>query len=106
MNMTGRSRALLLALAVLTISRASFAWDGTPVGIITSITAAEGGNMPFRVSLSNQTSLCGNSWDWAYLSDADGNYKVQVATLLFAKSPNGHGAAVDNSRFKWLLPDS
>jgi len=77
----------LLVTAVAGISpRSAAAWDGTVSGRISSIDVADGANFAFRVVLDG-TSACGPTGQgWAYLNEADSNYKVFVATLLSAKA--------------------
>ena len=62
------------------------AWDGTVGGTINSLESTGAHNYPFRVTLAGTPALCGNANTWAYLSDSDGNYKVNVALLMSAKA--------------------
>lgn len=67
-------------------SLVAHAWDGTVNGTINSLESTGAGNYPFRVTMVGAPALCGNANTWAYLSDADRNYKVNVALLLSAKA--------------------
>jgi tartrate dehydratase alpha subunit/fumarate hydratase class I-like protein len=65
----------------------AWAWDGAPTGKITSIDVTAGTNYAFRVYLNGGGSaLCTNGTSFAYLNEADSNYKVYVAALLMAKA--------------------
>ena len=65
----------------------AWAWDGAPTGKIVSVEVTAGTNYAFRVWLSNGgQALCTGGTAFAYLNEADSNYKVYVATLLMAKA--------------------
>jgi hypothetical protein len=64
----------------------SFAWDKATQGQIVRIDLTNAGNFPFRIILQGLPTLCTNGVQWAYLDDADGNYKVNVGAMLLAKS--------------------
>jgi len=67
----------------------AWAWDGAPSGKITSIDVTAGTNYAFRVYLNGgAVALCTNGTSFAYLNEADSNYKVYVASLLMAKAQN------------------
>jgi hypothetical protein len=85
MTLIRRSMALLIALLVL--SPGARAWDGAVSGTIFQLDGTSSGNYAFRVYLTGGPSLCGpGSPSWAYLNDAEGNYKVNVALLLLTKA--------------------
>ena len=75
---------------------AAFAWDGSATGQIDLIQGAGAGGMPFRVVLKNAPALCGNTLTWAYLDDADGNYKTNASILLTAKAAGSAVALYSN----------
>jgi len=77
-------RAMVLLCAA---SVPAWAWDGAPSGKITSIDVTAGTNYAFRVYLNGGgIALCTNGTGFAYLNEADSNYKVYVASLLMAKA--------------------
>jgi|EndMetStandDraft_4_1072995.scaffolds.fasta_scaffold272071_2 hypothetical protein len=76
------SIALLLAT---TLSLPVRAWDGNASGKVTSIDITGGSNYGFRVVLDGGTQICTGGTTWAFLNEADSNYKTYVAALLVAK---------------------
>jgi hypothetical protein len=75
------------SVAVIALTGAPTAWsfDGDVTGTI-SVEITQVGNYSFRVRLNGSPAMCGNSNQWAYLSDGDSaNYKTFVAALLAAK---------------------
>jgi len=79
-------RHAFVAVVLGLSSVSSFAYDGIVSGQISGLGGFNAGNFPFRVGLAGGPPMCGNANGWAYLSDTDGNYKVNVALLIFAKS--------------------
>lgn len=70
----------------------AYALDATPSGKITTIEVAAATNYAFRVYLNGAAAaLCPSGSGFAYLNEADSNYKVYVASLLMAKA---QGSAV------------
>jgi len=55
-------------------------------GQVAEVHATGAGNLPFRVYLVGAPILCTGGMAEGYLDDTDGNYKVQVATLMLAKA--------------------
>jgi hypothetical protein len=77
--------ALVVSLGAMSIPAAAV--DGTPSGKITTIEVAAATNYAFRVYLNGGgTVLCPSGSGFAYLNEADSNYKVYVASLLMAKA--------------------
>lgn len=80
--------SLLFALTITISSMYSpvaLAWDGAVAGKIVGVEVASGQNFGFRVSLGGVSSMCAGGPSWAYLNEADSNYKTFVAVLLLAK---------------------
>lgn len=76
-----------LATALLTaavISAPAHAYDGQVNGVPGLIEVTNGSNYGFRVSLG--TVMCTNGSGFAYLNEADSNYKTYVALVLMAKA--------------------
>lgn len=92
MNMSTMSTGLASALRVAAFcglcfaASPSFAWDGAVAGTISQLDITAGTNFGFRVTLSSGPVMCTGGATWAYLNEADSNYKVYVATLLMAKA--------------------
>lgn len=88
--MLKRLQALFPVALVVSLCAASMpaaAWDNAPSGKITAIEVTAGTNYAFRVYLNGGgTALCPNGTSFAYLNEADSNYKVYVASLLMAKA--------------------
>jgi hypothetical protein len=74
------------AIAGILLSTSVLAWGGTTTGKIVQIHVGNAGNLPFRVYLEGAPILCQGGIAEGYIDDADGNYKVFVATLLMAKA--------------------
>jgi len=74
---------VVASLSLLAIS--AHAWDGVQLGTIATVDVAPGDNYGFRVSLDGGATLCGNANTWAYLNEADSNYKTFVGVLMAAK---------------------
>jgi len=87
--MLKKLQALLSGALVVSLCAASMpaaAVDSTPSGKITTIEVAAATNYAFRVYLNGGgTALCPSGSGFAYLNEADSNYKVYVASLLMAK---------------------
>jgi hypothetical protein len=62
----------------------ALAWDGDVAGVLTQIDVTDGAFLGFRVYLP--MAMCGNSYNWAYLNNADSNYNAYAAALLMAKA--------------------
>ncbi len=75
----------LFSAALLTATAAQ-AWDGVVSGKIETIEITHGGNLAFRVWLTGGPTMCTAGAKFAYLNEADSNYKVYVAALLMAKA--------------------
>ena len=80
-----KSIVRVMAFFVVLNSSHAFAWDGVVTGQIDVIQGGMAGNYPFRVVLKNGPVLCGNTNNWAFLLDTDGNYKTNAGILLSAK---------------------
>ncbi len=80
-----RVRATVLALAALATAPA-FSWDGVTGGRPTTFEITHGANFAFRVYLDANVAMCSGGPTWAYLNEADSNYKVYVANLMTAKA--------------------
>lgn len=76
---------ILKTLACVTLLAAG-AFCGSNTGKIQILEAFPKNNFPFRVTLANQTNLCGTNISWAFVSSSNDNYDVFVRTLLMAKS--------------------
>lgn len=77
--------ASALCFLGIALSQNASAWDASISGQIDTITGTGAGGAPFRISLKGTPIMCNNN-AWAYLNDADGNYVVNAALLLKAKS--------------------
>jgi hypothetical protein len=88
--MLKKLQALFVAALVVSLGAVSMpaaAWDGVQSGKITAIEVTAGTNYAFRVYLNGGgAALCTNGNGFAYLNEADSNYKVYVASLLMAKA--------------------
>jgi hypothetical protein len=74
-------------LSAILAAASAMAYDGQVTGQIDIIQGASASaNAPFGVSLKNAPALCGNTNTSAYLLNTDGNYRVNAAILLTAKS--------------------
>jgi len=83
-----RARIKPLALAVVSfvVSGAAHAWDGVVSGAIYAVEITGGNNYGFRVFVTGVTNMCGSGSNWAFLNEADSNYKTYVAAILAAKA--------------------
>jgi hypothetical protein len=79
-------RAVALCGLCLAASPSFASWDGAVAGTIAQIDVTDGQNFGFRVTLSSGPVMCTGGATWAYLNEADSNYKVYIATLLLAKA--------------------
>ncbi len=63
------------------------AWDGIVSGAVAGFDVTSGQNYGFRVYLAGATSYCGATppYDFAYINEADSNYKSYAAALMMAK---------------------
>lgn len=75
-----------LVSALLFASSPVLAWDGAVSGKILNIEVTHGGNYAVRVWLQDSPIMCGAGAKWAYLNEADSNYKVYVAAIMMAKA--------------------
>ena len=79
---------LFLGLSIVSATHAdSFTPSGT-VGTIKILSGMNGapGNYTFRVFLTGNPTLCGNTNTWAYVNASDVNYAAIVAGVLSAKA--------------------
>lgn len=74
--------ALLLALA----SPAAFASTNNGVISRIEVNASDATYYGLRVALDGVTTICTGGPDWAYVNEADSNYKTTLSALLFAAS--------------------
>jgi hypothetical protein len=72
------------------------AWDGTVTGKITNMDVTGGSNYGVRISLYGVANMCTGGPGWAYLNDADSNYKIYVAALMMAKAQNNNVVIYSN----------
>lgn len=86
----GRFSRSLLAFSMIAVGISApttgHAWDGDFTGRIDWIEVSQGNNYGFRVHLVGVTEICAGGTDWAFVNEADSNYRVFVATLLMAKA--------------------
>lgn len=75
------STALVYSLPTLAL-----AWDGIVAAKIVKIDVTSGSNYGVRIYLEGASSMCKNGSDWAFLNEADSNYKAYLAVLLLAKA--------------------
>jgi hypothetical protein len=85
MNSALNGRSCSTAALTIAIATTATAWDGAVEGRISMIEITHGANFAFRVWLDGRP-LCTGGPAWAYLNEADSNYKVYVAALLMAKN--------------------
>lgn len=81
--------ASVAALGLCSAAAPSFAWDGVTTGRVTTFEITHAANFAFRVYLDTGVAMCGGGPTWAYLNEADSNYKVYVANLMLAKAQAG-----------------
>lgn len=77
--------AILAALSLLGAAPA-FAWDGTVTGTAGQVDISYGGNLDFRIYLTSGALMCTGGQAFAYVNEADANYKGFVAALLQASA--------------------
>lgn len=82
-----RSASALAVGALLAIGvKPALAWDGEVVGVVSNLEITDANNQGFRVYLNSGMAMCTNGANWAYINEADSNYKVYVAALMAAKA--------------------
>jgi hypothetical protein len=90
MNNSTNNRGLVpicaIAVALLVATSPAMAWDGIKSGTVQTIQVAAGNNYGFRVFVGDSSSMCTGGPTWAYLNEADSNYKTYVAAILTAKA--------------------
>jgi hypothetical protein len=87
MNASAVKLGTRVAMALLAISAAPVqAWDGQAIGTISTVEIAGATNFAFRITITGVSTMCAGGPNWAYLNEADSNYKVYVATLLAARA--------------------
>jgi hypothetical protein len=84
------AKAALAAAALALVSSQVLAWDGEPGGTVLQFEVTASGNFGFRVWLVGTPLMCNGvvpaGAGWAYVNEADGNYKTYVANLMMAKA--------------------
>jgi hypothetical protein len=80
-----RSTFVSMAAFLLGLPTVVLSWDGAVSGAVSSV-EVNGTTQSFKVTISNVSSMCGNSNNWAYISVSDPNYSAHVAAILSAKS--------------------
>ncbi|MEZ0390589.1 MAG: hypothetical protein ACAH59_00110 [Pseudobdellovibrionaceae bacterium] len=80
--------AYLTFMMAALVSASSFAWDGTNAGKKISTVELTTSSYNFRIRLEGNPTLCGTTATWAYMNEADVNYKSVVAAALSAKALN------------------
>jgi hypothetical protein len=90
-------RRLFASLLLSLTSTVIWAWDSAISGVVDKVDVAPGQNYGFRVYLKGAPAMCGNTHNWAYLNEADSNYKTFVATLLMAKT-TGSGVVIYSTK--------
>ncbi len=78
--------AATIGSTLLLSAPAALAWDGVVSGKIETIEITHGGNLAFRIWLAGGVTMCSAGARFAYLNEADSNYKVIVAGLMMAKA--------------------
>jgi hypothetical protein len=84
-----RRRIFTAVLAtLLVLSSPAYSYDGVATGQIGVVEVTDAASRGFRVWFTSGTNMCPSSpaRPWAYLNEADNNYKIYVATLLSAKA--------------------
>jgi hypothetical protein len=76
----------IVSLFLACLSSPVWAWDAATAGKVHTIDVAPGHNDGSRVTLLGVPALSGNVHTWAYLNEADSNYKTFVSTSLLAKA--------------------
>jgi len=83
-----KSRVIVFVMLSVLSQSVFAAWDGSVTGEIKTIEVTAGENYGFRVILTGNPQLCGNSHTWAYIKESDSNYQTYVSVLLAAKMGN------------------
>jgi|SRR5688572_16108205 hypothetical protein len=79
-------RIMTLSALMMVGMKPAVAWDGVSQGTVYALEVTGGANYGFRVFVSGVTNMCGNGSNWAYLNEADSNYKTYVAVIMMAKA--------------------
>lgn len=79
-------RIMTLSALMMVGMKPALAWDGVAQGTVYAVEVTGGANYGFRVFVSGVTNMCGNGSSWAYLNEADSNYKTYVAVIMMAKA--------------------
>jgi hypothetical protein len=84
------AKAALAAAALAVVSSQVLAWDGVPSGNVLQFEITNSGNFGFRVWFVGAPAMCNGAVaagaGWAYVNEADGNYKTYVANLMMGKA--------------------
>lgn len=72
--------------ALLSSVAGARAWDGAVAGKIRTMEITHGANLAFRVWLADSPTMCATGAKFAFINEADSNYKIYVAALLMAKA--------------------
>ncbi len=81
-----RMSCFVVACVTWLLPIGALAWDGAIQGRISKVEVAEATNYALRVHVVGDPPMCGaQTPDWAYLNEADSNYRVYVAVILAAK---------------------
>lgn len=81
-----KTKRWVLAALLCVMNQMALAWDGMVTGKVILMEVTHGTNFGVRVTLDNGAPACTGGPSWAYLNEADSNYKVYVATFLTAKA--------------------
>lgn len=76
----------LSALMLVGMKPALAQWAGVSQGTVSQFDVTGAANYSFRVYINGTTNMCGSGSNWAYLNEADGNYKTYVAAIMMAKA--------------------
>lgn len=79
------SKKHIACLVLSTVSSLAWGWEGAVHGQIGSFDVAPGNNYGVRIILKTAVPMCGSTSTWAYVNEADSNYKVFSGALLAAK---------------------
>lgn len=71
---------------VLCVTPIALAWDGVVTGKIRAIEVTNGSNYAFRIWFTTDQAMCSAGSKFAFLNEADSNYKIYVSALLMAKA--------------------
>ena len=79
---------LAVISTVFMLCPSTYAWDGVATGAIRGFEITQGGNFAFRVILDSAGEMCGpgSVAGWAFINEADSNYKVYVANFMMART--------------------